>query len=58
MSFASFEDRPDVFCLVLPEEFDGIDLKPFVSPWAETDELLCSFEGTFIGRLFRASRLP
>jgi hypothetical protein len=58
MSFASFQYRPDIFRLVLPEEFDGINVKPFVSPWGETDELLCSFDGTFIGRLFRDSRFP
>lgn len=58
MSFASFEHRPDVFLLVLPEEFGGIDVKPFVSPWGETDELLCIFKGTLIGRHFRDSRLP
>lgn len=58
MSFGSFEHRPDLLCLVLPEEFDGICVKPFVSPWGETDELLCSFEGTFIGRLFLDSRFP
>jgi hypothetical protein len=58
MSFARFKHRPDIFHLVLPEEFDGISVKPFVSPWGETDELLCSFEGTFIGRLFLDSRFP
>lgn len=58
MFFASSAHRPDIFLLVLPEEFDAIDVKPFLSPWGETDELLCSFEGTLIGRLYRDSRLP
>jgi hypothetical protein len=58
MSFASFEHRPDIFRLVLPEVFDGISVNPFVSPWGVTDEMLCSFEGTFIGRLFLDSRFP
>lgn len=58
MSFARFEHRPDIFHLLLPEKFGGISVKPFVSPLGETDELLCNFEGTFIGRLFLDSRSP
>lgn len=44
--------------LFLPKNTDGISILPFVSPWGETDELLCSFEGTLIGQVFNDDRRP
>jgi len=44
--------------LLLPKNFDGLNIQPFVSPWGETNELLCSFEGTLIGRVSPDDRFP
>jgi hypothetical protein len=54
----NFRYQPDVFLLLLPEKLDGISVQPFMSPWGQTDELLCSVSGTLIGRLAADHRCP
>jgi hypothetical protein len=44
--------------LLLPKNSDGLNIQPFVSPWGETNELLCSFEGTLIGQVSSDDRFP
>jgi hypothetical protein len=44
--------------LLLPKNSDGLKIQSFVSPWGETNELLCSFEGTLIGQVSSDDRFP
>ena len=44
-----FARGPDTFCLVLPDACPDVVVHPFVSPWGETDEMLCLSNGVLLG---------
>jgi hypothetical protein len=44
--------------LLLPTSCEGVSITPFVSPWGETEELLCSVAGTLVGQVTSDDRRP
>lgn len=50
---ATFKTAPDVFYLRLPAGEKLTTILPYMSPFGETDELLCHVEGTLIGQLVK-----
>lgn len=48
---ATFPQSPDSFWLTCPAGDAGITVRPYLSPFGETDELLCYAGAVLIGRL-------
>jgi hypothetical protein len=49
MNSSPFARSPDSFWLKLQQRPAGFEVRPFESPFGETDEALCYFMGTLVG---------
>lgn len=48
---STFVFSPDSFWLRIPAQVETISIKPFVTPFGETDELLCYVGETLLGKI-------
>lgn len=56
MPNSSLVRAPDIFCIQLPAEAEGVRLAAFESAWGVTDEILCYWQGILIGELVQGRR--